>query len=160
MRNVVRVAVGGVDIEMRTSGTDPAFAAQELRTVSTRTADLKPVWLGFQMIWFQQEQRVFTAEGIPPWPRLSPAYQERKYREVGPMPILVYSGRLRESLTGNTADTVYTPTARTLRMGTKVPYSTFLQDRRPHVVLLPETFTELARLVADYLTVPLQGQSE
>lgn len=154
-QNVVKVKLVGAEVEIRQDGVDPSEFSAAIGDVKQRTADLKPVWQGFEPIWYQQNLEIFTSEGVPPWPRLSPAYQRAKAAAVGPLPILVYTGRLRASLVNRTQDTVYVATARTLRMGTRVPYSKYLDARRPHVLLLDDTVAELTDLITDYLSVPL-----
>lgn len=159
--DIARIKVQGVDIFVRRSGTDLVAYMARLEDASTRMVNLKPVFDAFEPIWHQQEARIFTSEGIPAWPRLSPAYADRKRREVGRLPILVYTGRLRSSLVGRSKDSIYEATPRTLKMGTRVPYSTYHSEgtsrmpARPHVELLPETFRELADLATDYISQPL-----
>lgn len=156
-RVVAKVKVLGAVVEVRQGGTDLVEFRRRLEAAKRRTTNLKPVFTSFEPIWHEQNSRMFAVEGVPSWPRLSPAYAARKYAAVGPMPVLVYSGRLRASLVSRSSDTVYEPTARTLRAGTKVPYSVYNQMRRPHVLFMAETLDELVALAGDYLTVPFEG---
>ena len=57
---------------------------------------LKPLWEQFQSQFHAEESALFASA---PWTPLSPAYAERKRKEVGSKPILQRTGTLLRSLT-------------------------------------------------------------
>lgn len=85
----------------------------------------------------------FEAEGEGPnrgeWAPLKPSYGYRKLREVGPKPVLVRTGRLRDALTKSSsgfANRAYTATE--MQFGTQgVPYAGFHQTGTIHMVARP-----------------------
>lgn len=83
--------------------------------------------------FFKSNQAVFSLKGNGKYPPLSPAYEERKNRILGRrVPILVFSGRLRDSLTGSpNGDSIVRIGKQALIMGTKVPYGIYHQSDSP-----------------------------
>ena len=83
--------------------------------------------------FFKSNQAVFSLKGSGKYPPLSPEYEERKQRILGTKkPILVYSGRLKNSLTGSpNGDSIVRIGRKALIMGTKVFYGIFHQSDSP-----------------------------
>jgi hypothetical protein len=150
--------IGGV-LYARESGTPFVAMQQDLRAMRTRALDLRIPFQQFQRVWLAQTDRVFAAEGIPRWPRLSPAYADWKRRHYPGKTILRRTDRMYRSLTraGN-PDMIWQVTPRTIRYGTKVPYHRFTERTRPSLVMLPPTFAELNRLVMNHVMRGRRGQ--
>lgn len=107
-----------------------------------RISDLRPIWPDVRDEFWSIEKEQFASEGRAggsgPWKPLTKKYAERKIKRYGAKPILVASGRLKASLTGQTADTVYEPSEKEVAIGTRVPYAGYhyrgagkLPERKP-----------------------------
>lgn len=70
----------------------------------------------------------FILQGSGKYPPLSERYAKRKSRLRPQAPILVYDGDLRDSLVGNTQDSILEIGKAFLIIGTKLPYAIFLND--------------------------------
>ncbi len=81
--------------------------------------------------------------GHAKWADLKPAYARAKQRKWSQAPILQASGRLRDSLAGQSSERIDTHEALLLRWGTKVPYAVFHQTGTRKMV---------ARQVFDFTT--------
>jgi phage gpG-like protein len=132
-----------------------------LEETKGRTEDLSVPFRDFQDTWFENEKQIFDAEGIPTWPALSPAYEAWKSVHFPGKPILQRTGRLMDSLTSQTEDTIYDVSPTQLVVGTAVEYSSYHQDggqvlpQRVHVEMLEPTFEQLNSDVFLYVTEPL-----
>lgn len=76
------------------------------------------------------EQKQFATEGAygaGGWAPLSPGYAAWKGKNYPGMPILQLTGRLMESLTGKTSDTIEEIGRQDFRLGTKAPYAIYHQ---------------------------------
>lgn len=129
-------------------------------TSRARASDVSPAWRAFRKDFWENERLIFSAQGIPSWPSLSPAYARRKAAIAPGKTILRRTDRLYSSLTDETADSVYAVEPRTLQMGTVVPYSRYHQQgtervpQRAHVYLLPEYWQRLNAEVFLYIADP------
>ena len=126
----------------------------DIGLVKQRMVDLSTPFREFQEDWFANEQIIFSSQGIPAWPALSPAYAARKARVAPGQTILRLTDRLYDSLTSMTADSVYEVAPQRLRIGTTVPYGQYHTRRRPHVVMLPATWQQLVARVWTYIVQP------
>lgn len=70
----------------------------------------------------------FILKGNGRYQPLSPRYKKRKKRIKPGAPILVFSGRLRDSIIGSTKDSVLEIGNAFVRIGTKLPYAKFLDE--------------------------------
>lgn len=122
-----------------------------LGKLADQIGDFKKWGAGVAAAFYEVERTVFETEGARilgrPWAPLSPAYARRKRERWGNQPILVASGRMRESLTepprgsirgkfarlftGGSDDAVLELTRTSLTIGTAVPYSAHHQFARP-----------------------------
>jgi phage gpG-like protein len=152
--------VGGSMVVSEGVGEDSIAVMQRyIADVGKRARDLTPVFNQWVPVLFQQEEEIFDAEGIPAWPALSPAYADWKSRHFGDLPILERSGRLKESLTQNTSDTIMRVGPRSMSFGTRVPYSAYLQEGsfkgsmgpRPHLYMVEDNFEEMSVMALDYI---------
>ena len=101
-----------------------------------QVTDLRPVWKAGDSVWKREIGRVFQNEGNPDgekWVGLSKTTaKERKKKGFGAYhPILVRTGRLRDSVVGRTKDTIDNMYHDSWLIGTTVPYGTYHQSRRP-----------------------------
>lgn len=98
-----------------------------LRRIRDRASNERTMFRGLVARFKNSERRIFQTQGAAlgsPWRPLSPEYAQAKQRDYPGQPILVRTGRLRESLTER-------PTVRfrgnTMEIGTNVPYSQYHQ---------------------------------
>lgn len=105
-------------------------------------SDLRPVWADVRDEFWQIEREQFASEGRAGasgrWKSLTKKYAEYKQKRYGAKPILEATGRLKASLTGRTADTVYNAYEKYMEIGTGVPYARYhylgkgrLPERKP-----------------------------
>ena len=112
-----------------------------LRRIRDRASNNPSMFRALAARFKDSERKIFASEGQAlgrRWAPLSPDYAAQKARSYPGQPILVRTGRLRDSLTK-------TPTLRfrgnTMEIGTNVPYSQYHQNgegrnpRRKHVGL-------------------------
>lgn len=147
--------VGG-QLIARQGGATTASLIKDFQEVKRLTLDMRSPFEAFVRVWFRSERQVFREHGIPRWKRLSPTYRRWKAMHYPGKPIMRRTDRLWESLTRRTSDTVIRVGPRSLQLGTRVPYSRFHQEERPHVVLLPDAFAELSRMTLEHMTSPLR----
>lgn len=105
---------------------------RQIEQALSKVGDLR---IAFKLIakdWRKSNRAQFTLRSSGLYPALSPRYAERKKKEVGDKPILVRSGRLRDSVTGQpNGDSILNITKTSLLMGTKVPYGIYHQSDEP-----------------------------
>lgn len=93
--------------------------------------DMRPFWPAFQDAFFRAEQDQFSSQGGAgrrgAWVHLSPAYAAWKASVVGSKPILQFSGKMVQSLTGSGGQTIYEAEPQTLVLGSAVPYAAYHQ---------------------------------
>lgn len=160
-----RIKVLGVELSYRMPMEAWGQLSAVIKDVQKRSSKLTVPFQQFQQVWFEQNYRIFTSEGIPPWAPLNEDYAKWKntmgFDQEG-RPILQLTGRLARSLTSETPDTIYHAKPKSLQFGTAVEYSSILQDgtdnmpARPHDILLPETFDVLVNMVGQYIELPLE----
>jgi phage gpG-like protein len=98
--------------------------------------DLSPIWPDVRDEFWQIEKEQFDSEGSAGgsgrWKQLSKRYgRSRKSPVYGAgKKILEASGELRESLTGQTANTRYYTTPKEIAVGTSLPYGIYHQRGR------------------------------
>jgi hypothetical protein len=165
VRDTVVKLLGG-DLLYREPGQSLTTARETLRGIRRRALDLRRPFQMFRPIWQDSIRKVFAAEGLPaPWPELSPAYAAWKSKKYPGKPMMRATDRLYESLVADTRDTIWEATPRTIRFGTRVQYFGPNQrgvpsrnlPRRPTLVLLPEVFSELARMATWYVAHGEEG---
>jgi len=130
-----------------------------LEGIEARAEDLRPVWDVIAQDFGRIVARQFATEGGlgRPWPPLSPAYAAWKARHYPGRPILVRTGRLKESLVGRTIDTVDERTRDSLTLGTAVPYAIYHQKGtkkmppRPPIVIPEAAKDRWARAIHEFV---------
>lgn len=95
-------------------------------------SDLTSVWEAVKQEFWQIEKEQFDSQGASgaggKWQSLADSTRAQKIRKYGRFePILVASGRLKKSLTGQTSDTVLNVTKNSLEVGSRLPYSKYHQ---------------------------------
>lgn len=151
-----RVKFVGGQLHVRFDGND--VLVQELQGLQRRALNLITPFKQFAKVWFRSNKEMFDAEGLPEqWEGLAPRYERWKALHYPGKSILRREDRLYQSLTGNTRDTIYEANPRSLKIGTRVPYSPYLQEgtdnmpARPHVLIQEEAFARLSEITMDYI---------
>ncbi len=104
----------------------------------------------------------FILKGSGKYEPLSPKYVIRKARIAPGKPILVVSGKLRDSVIKNTADSIVKISKDNAIVGTKAPPAVFIQDgtekmpARPYLVLT----TPIVDAIANTIEADVFGQLE
>ncbi|MCK5387231.1 MAG: hypothetical protein KAJ39_08590 [Gammaproteobacteria bacterium] len=108
---------------------DKEFAAQ-IKVAQSKVDDLSLAWRLIAKDFRTSNKAQFSLKGTGKYPPLSPRYELHKARTYGDKPILVRSGRLRDSVAGNTktSDSIERITKTSLTFGTEVPYGIFHQS--------------------------------
>lgn len=112
---------------------------------------------------FKTTNQNFTLKGDGKYPSLSKIYKKRKQREVPNAPILVYSGDLRDSVTGTgNSDTIRVIGKQSLLQGTKIKYSSFIQEgtkkmpARKFLFIDDAQTIRFTRIFSDYVAAKLE----
>lgn len=107
-----------------------------LEEAASKVDDLRFAFQEIQRDWFKSNRSIFTLKGSGLYPPLSPEYQAQKQRKYPNAPIMVASGRLRDSLTGRpNSDSIVRIGKLTMILGTRVPYGIFHQSDEPRSVI-------------------------
>lgn len=98
-----------------------------------KVGDLRAAFMLIANDWFKSNRAQFQLKGSGLYPPLDPVYAARKARMFGGnKPILVLTGRLRDSVTKKShPDAVLKIGKDFLIMGTTVPYGIYHQSDRP-----------------------------
>lgn len=102
-------------------------------------------------------------EGNPRFAPLAPRYARYKAKRYPNTPILTRSGRMRQSLTSITSDSIADITPTTLTYGAKLPYAIYHQTgtrkmpKRPPLKLSKPLSTRILAALRNYLIE--QGES-
>jgi len=110
---------------------DAKFRAAIKKAVD-QVDDLRFAFNEISRDWLRSNKAQFTLKGSGLYPPLSAKYAERKAKRFPGAPILVATGRLRDSVTQRAhPDNIIQVGKQTLVMGTKTPYGIFHQSDRP-----------------------------
>ena len=145
--------VGG-QLHARTDNWDPGSMATAMTHMGRRAFNLVEPFMAWKPVWFENEETVFAAGGIPAWIPLEARYAEWKESKYPGMPIMRRTDEMYSSLTSDTSHTIYLARARSLAVGTTSRHSpphVGGRKERLHVVLLEEAFTVLSRMCMDYI---------
>lgn len=86
--------------------------------------------------WFKSNKAQFTLKGSGGYKPLSARYAAQKLRDVGQKPILVRTGKLRDSVTEHgSSDSVLQISETALILGTRVPYGIYHQSDAPRKII-------------------------
>ena len=82
--------------------------------------------------WFKSNKAQFSLQGSGQYPPLSAKYAEAKRKSVGRKPILVRSGKLRDSMTDlGSADSIVKIGKTSMMLGTQVAHGIYHQSDQP-----------------------------
>ena len=113
---------------------DIEFAAA-IKKASDQVSDLRLAFTLIARDWIKSNMAQFSLKSSGQYPPLSPAYAASKLRKHGKRPILVATGRLRDSIaspSGRQSDDGIKKISKTeLILGTKVPYGIYHQSDAP-----------------------------
>ena len=99
---------------------------QILTAVKHRVTDLRPAFRNIADNFNQVEKEAFEQGGRKrKWRALSPAYAAWKAKKYPGRPILVRTGDLRDSLAGQTSNSVRKIKRKEMEMGTKLDYASY-----------------------------------
>jgi len=110
---------------------DAEFAAQ-IKAAAERVGDLQVAFALIAKDWRKSNMAQFSLRGSGQYPPLSAHYAAQKEKKYGTRPIMVATGRLRDSLTGSPkSDSIQEIGKTSLIMGTIVPYGIYHQSDAP-----------------------------
>lgn len=111
---------------------DQAFK-DALNRASEKVSDLRVAFKLIQDDWIKSNKAQFTLQGSGQYPPLSKKYAARKAVTHPGAPILVRSGRLRDSVARRaaTADSIREIGKLSMVLGTRTPYGIFHQSDAP-----------------------------
>jgi phage gpG-like protein len=151
-------------IEIQPPGEAPIKRALVLYQ---RIQDLSPAFQQMLPTIQQYTEAYFTKEGAhegnPHFPPLSPQYAKWKQKHYPNAPILTRTGRLRQSLSSQTPDSIAHISPLSLTFGTRTPYAiyhqlgTYKMPRRPPIRLSKPLTTKLLTILRNYLIT--QGET-
>lgn len=99
--------------------------------VGEHIKDLRPVWPAVERKFYQIESEQFKSEGAKgrsgKWAPLERKYAKQKAQRHGVQPILRATGRLEQSLTGNTSDSILIKENQEFGIGTNLFYADYHQ---------------------------------
>lgn len=112
---------------------------------------------------FKNTRKNFILKSSGKYPPLSPQYKKYKSAVRPSAPILVFSRRLRDSVTGvGTGDTVRKIGKQTLVQGTKTPYARFIQQgtrkmpERKFLFIDDAQANRFERILSDFVTAKVE----
>lgn len=110
---------------------DRKFAAA-IDDAAAKVGDLRVAFTLIAKDWRKSNKSQFTLKGTGQYPDLSLAYAIRKARTHPTAPIMVRSGRLRDSVSGSlNSDSIQVISKDSLIMGTRVEYGIYHQSDEP-----------------------------
>ena len=134
--------------------------ARSLSRFSEGVKDMRPAFNQIVNFFWQIERKQFDSEGSygsGGWAPLSEPYATFKAKNFGNKGILQRSGRMMQSLIGDTADTVKEMSPMKFRVGTKVPYAIYHYEgtknmvARKQIQLTESDKTEWVKIVQRWL---------
>jgi phage gpG-like protein len=105
---------------------------KQINDAVEKVGDLRIAFTLIAKDWRNSNIAQFSLQGTGLYPPLSKKYSERKKKKTPSAPILVASGRLRDSVTGGVnSDSIQEIKKDSLMIGTLVPYGIYHQSDRP-----------------------------
>lgn len=112
---------------------------------------------------FKTTKQNFILKGGGKYPALSDEYKKTKQKKKPNAPILVYSGALRDSVTGRgNEDTIRFIGKQSLVQGTRVPYSRYVQEgtkkmpERKYLFIDDAQSLRFARIIEDFVASKME----
>ena len=116
-----------IDISIGIEGSEEF--KRKLGITISEVQNLKPVFEGPIKEYLKTEmKKQFSSQGSyggSPWPSNSYKYNVWKSKKVGHTRLLEFSGRLKNSIIGNTMYSRYVTSKNSLEFGTSVPYAKY-----------------------------------
>lgn len=110
---------------------DAEFRAA-IEAAGEKVGDLRFAFKEISRDWFKSNKSIFNLKGSGLFPPLNEKYAAQKKKKFPASPIMVRSGRLRDSISGRpNADSIVRIGKLSLIMGTTVPYGIFHQSDAP-----------------------------
>ncbi len=110
---------------------DKEFQAQ-INKAAAQIGDLRVAFSLIAKDWRKSNMAQFSLKGSGLYPPLSQPYANTKRKKYGSAPILVRTGRLRDSITGTgNSDSILEIGKTSLILGTKTPYGIYHQSDAP-----------------------------
>lgn len=110
---------------------DREFEAQ-IQGALARVSDLSVAFSLIAKDWRKSNRAQFSLKSSGMYPPLDALYEARKKKRFGNVPILVATGRLRDSVTGSpNNDSIQIISKTGLIIGTRVPYGIYHQSDAP-----------------------------
>lgn len=141
---------------------DKAFR-RNLDTAIKKVGDLRFVMGEISRDIYKNTKKNFILKGGGKYPPLSNQYIKYKKKIKPSAPILVFSGRLRDSVTGSgNSDSIRKIGNQTLIQGTNVPYSRYIQEgtrkipERKYLFIDDAQARRSERMIADYVEAKLE----
>lgn len=107
---------------------DAQFRAA-LKDAVDKVSDLRFAFGEISRDWFKSNTTIFKLKGAGLYPELSPDYKKQKNKTHPGAPIMVRSGRLRDSISGRpNSDSIVKIGKTGMILGTKVPYGVYHQS--------------------------------
>jgi phage gpG-like protein len=105
---------------------------KKINEAAEKIGDLRLPFTLIAKDWRKSNKAQFSLAGSGLYPPLSKNYSARKKKKNPSAPILVASGRLRDSVTGPlNSDSIQVIKRQSLEIGTLVPYGIYHQSDRP-----------------------------
>lgn len=121
----------GLSIRIEIPGQQVSVITGRLTALSRRVEDLRPFWREVISMLWKYEREVFARrgsyDGLQGWANLRKSYWIRKAKKYPGAGILVRTGTLMRSLTGQGEGSIAIVEPKQLIFGTSVPYAIYHQ---------------------------------
>jgi len=141
--------MGGKFLEFRVDIEGQTELRRGIAGVDDSVSDLSAAWEGLKEDFYSVQRGIFEAEGAfdgrEKWQGLTPAYLKLKKKlkangSITSLKILQASERLKNSLSGNTSDSVLIMKKMEFAIGTNLEYAIYHQSNKPRKKLPRRAF--------------------
>jgi hypothetical protein len=139
---MVRIGKSGLEFDVQFNGNDVRALDLTFQRAIDRVTDWRPVWEALAPTFHEEMKKRFDTQGAHGgkgrWVGLSRNTLKSRARRGFPypaFPIMVNTGTLRDSLTGETEDTVDERKQYEWAIGTRVKYAIYHQSTAPRRML-------------------------
>lgn len=132
---------------------------RQIENALEKVNDLRIAFTLIAKDWRKSNKSQFMLRGSGQYPPLSARYAQQKRKKYGNKPILVATGRLRDSVSGQlTGDSIQHITKKSLVMGTRVPYGIYHQSDAPRRVIPLRKFLFIGPEAPSTAPTPITGR--